>query len=108
MPTAKDSVAGTSTTQHVGPVVPEVKLPDDAEKKINDPKMQELTAKQVARAAVEAFQISSPQPTANEVDAVIESLTETDDKGELKQKFSKAIDAAKAAVAKANELRKAA
>jgi hypothetical protein len=85
----------------------EIKLAEDAEKKLSkgaDP----LTAKQVGRAAVEAFQFSKPQPTPEEVEAVIDKLTEVDEKGELKQKFSKPIDAAKAAVSAANELRKAA
>lgn len=83
----------------------EIKLASDADKHLNDPGTGALTVKQAARAMVEGFQISSPQPTAVEVAKVLEVLGEVDEKGKPKHPFSKAIDAAKAGVAKANELR---
>lgn len=111
---AKETATAAPTTppnQQSG----DIKLPDDLDKHINDPHApatpapptgNQLSPKQVARAAVEAFQVASPQPTPEEVQAVLEKLNETDDKGQPKHKFEKAVDAAKAAVQAANELRK--
>jgi hypothetical protein len=64
----------------------------------------EIKPKHVQRAAVEALTTMRPQPTANHVTTVLESLAELDENGVPKHKFKDAKAAATAARTKAREL----
>jgi hypothetical protein len=106
---------GMATTER-GPVVPAGptaptahKLPEDFE--ANEPTGggtgvdkdgkpdQTLSPKQLARAANEALLSLRPQPSATEIEAVLEALAETDEKGHPKIKVKTAKEAADKAVA---------
>jgi hypothetical protein len=64
----------------------------------------DLKPKHVQRAAVEALHLMRPQPSAAQINQVLEFLSELDAQGNPKHKFPTAEAAGAAAVTKAKEL----
>jgi hypothetical protein len=64
---------------------------------------QTLSPKQLERAASEALLSLRPQPSATEIETVLEALAETDEKGHPKIKVKTAKEAADKAVAELNK-----